>query len=65
MFSRTQNENGTFNSRCLYCFMTIAFELETSEELEAVELHHVCPERVLAEMAAHETYPWRELRRRA
>jgi hypothetical protein len=52
MFSRTQNENGTFNSRCLYCFMTVASSLPSPCELDAVEAHHMCPERVLAELAA-------------
>jgi hypothetical protein len=47
MYSRTQNENGTYNSRCLYCFMTIAFSLESEKE-------HICPERALAELLAME-----------
>jgi len=50
MYSRTQNENGTYNTRCLYCFMTVASAVETEHELEARELHHVCPERALADM---------------
>jgi hypothetical protein len=29
MYSHTQNENGTYNTRCLYCFMTIASSVET------------------------------------
>lgn len=62
MFSRTQNENGTFNTRCLHCFMTVASAVETSAEIEAVELHHKCPERVLAELVARNTQPDRGLR---
>jgi hypothetical protein len=54
MYSRTQNENGTFNTRCLYCFMTVASHVESSEELESVEDHHVCPERALAELLARD-----------
>jgi hypothetical protein len=54
MYSRTQNENGTFNTRCLYCFMTIARSLETDAELDKVEVRHICPERALAEMQARE-----------
>lgn len=65
MYSRTQNENGTFNTRCLYCFMTIAFEVESSEELGKVEVRHMCPERVLAELAAQDTYLRTEPRHRA
>ena len=37
MYSRTQNENGTYNTRCLDCFMTIASSIETIEELELLE----------------------------
>lgn len=52
MYSRTQNDNGTFNTRCLYCFMTVASAVEADEDLERLERRHVCPERALAEMAA-------------
>jgi hypothetical protein len=52
MFSHTQNENGTYNTRCLYCFMTIASALESPEAMERVEAHHLCPERVLADLLA-------------
>lgn len=55
MYSRTQNENGTYNTRCLYCFMTIASAVETDEEMDRLEAHHICPERALAELAARET----------
>lgn len=54
MYSHTQNENGTYNTRCLYCFMTIASAIETEEQLAAVEAHHMCPERTLANMVALE-----------
>ena len=55
MYSRTQNENGTYNTRCLYCFMTVASAVETNEDLEQVEAHHICPERALAaELLSHE-----------
>ncbi len=52
MYSKTQNENGTYNTRCLYCFMTVATAVETKEELEHLEAHHVCPERALSELLA-------------
>jgi hypothetical protein len=52
MFSHTQNENGTYNTRCLYCFITIASAVESIEELEQVETHHFCPERALSDLLA-------------
>jgi hypothetical protein len=54
MYSRTQNENGTYNTRCLDCFMTVAFSVETEAELRLIEVHHICPERALADLLAHE-----------
>ncbi len=50
MYSRTQNDNGSFNTRCLDCFMTIASCIETEQELDSVETHHICPEKALAEL---------------
>lgn len=50
MYSRTQNENGTYNTRCLYCFMTIASCVETDTDLDGLEARHICPERALAEL---------------
>lgn len=55
MYSRTQNENGTFNTRCLYCLLTVASSVETNEELEHIESRHMCPERALAELLAGRT----------
>ena len=37
MYSRTQNDNGSFNTRCLDCFMTVASCVETEKELARVE----------------------------
>lgn len=54
MYSRTQNENGTYNTRCLHCFMTVAFFVETEKEMEKLEAGHVCPERALAELLERE-----------
>lgn len=54
MYSRTQNENGTFNTRCLFCFMTIASCVESPEELDRLEKRHICPERALAELLEQE-----------
>jgi hypothetical protein len=50
MYSRTQNENGTYNTRCLYCFMTIASAVETDDELNRIEARHICPEKALARL---------------
>ncbi len=52
MYSRSQNENGSFNSRCLDCFMTIATCVETEAELDVRESHHLCPEKALAQLMA-------------
>jgi hypothetical protein len=54
MYSRTQNDNGTYNTRCLDCFMTIASSIETEEELAADEAKHICPEKALANLLAQE-----------
>lgn len=54
MFSHTQNDNGTYNTRCLYCFMTIASSLVSIEDIALVETRHICPERALAELLAHD-----------
>ncbi len=50
MFSHSQNENGTYNTRCLDCFMTIASSVESLEKLERVEIQHVCLEKALADL---------------
>ena len=54
MYSRTQNENGTYNTRCLYCFMTIASSVEAEKELVQTETRHICPERALADLLEQE-----------
>lgn len=52
MFSHTQNENGTYNTRCLDCLMTVATSIATPDELEMIEARHMCPEKALAELLA-------------
>lgn len=52
MYNRTQNENGSYNTRCLDCFMTVASCVETEKELNRVEEHHICPEKALAQLLA-------------
>ena len=54
MYSRTQNDNGTYNTRCLDCFMTIASSVETTDELDVLEMKHMCPEKVLAQLVVRE-----------
>jgi len=56
MYSRTQNENGSYNTRCLHCFMTVASSVETDKELDLLEARHICPERALAELLEKERY---------
>ncbi len=54
MYHRTQNDNGSYNTRCLDCFMTIASCVETDQELKAFESRHICPEKALADLLAQE-----------
>jgi hypothetical protein len=54
MYHRTKNENGNLNSRCLHCLLTIARDVATDEELARCEGHHLCPEKILAQMRAAE-----------
>jgi ABC-type Fe3+-citrate transport system substrate-binding protein len=56
MYHRTQNENGSYNTRCLDCFMTIASCVETKKELAARAAHHICPEKALADLLAKERF---------
>jgi hypothetical protein len=52
MYNRTQNDNGSYNTRCLDCFMTVASCVQTEQELVRVEAHHICPEKALAQLLA-------------
>ncbi len=54
MYSRICNENGSLNTRCLYCFMMVASDVETMNELDRLEAGHLCPEKALAELLARE-----------
>jgi hypothetical protein len=54
MYSHTQNENGSYNTRCLYCFMTVASAVESEEALKKLESLHICPERALADLLDRE-----------
>jgi hypothetical protein len=55
IYSRTQNEIETYNTRCLDCFLTFASVVETKEDLEQLECNHVCPEQALSELLAAKT----------
>lgn len=50
MYSRTQNDNGSFNTRCLFCFMTVASAVLDEQELAELEQKHVCPEKALVQL---------------
>lgn len=52
MYSRTQNDNGTYNTMCLDCFLTVATSVETKTDLELLEMQHMCPEKALAQLLA-------------
>lgn len=55
MYSRTQNENGSYNTRCLDCFLTIASSIESEDELDRLEARHICPEKALAWLFAQQS----------
>lgn len=54
MYSRTENEDGTYNSRCLYCFLTIARSVGSEAKLDRVEARHLCPEKALSQLMEKE-----------
>jgi hypothetical protein len=54
MYHRTRNEDGSYSSRCLHCLLTIARNVAAEEELARHEGHHLCPEKVLAQMRTAE-----------
>ena len=54
MYSRTQNDNGSYNTRCLDCLMTVGSWVESEEELTVLEKRHICPEKALADLLAKE-----------
>jgi hypothetical protein len=56
MYSRTQNDNGTYNTRCLHCFMTVASAVESEVDLQGFEGHHICPEMVLVQMLGRNAF---------
>ena len=65
MYNRTQNDNGTYNTRCLFCFMTIASSVELAGELDRLERRHICPERALTELLEQERAQEKAIQARA
>lgn len=57
MYSRTQNDNGTFNTMCLDCLRTIATSVEQEIDLELLEMQHVCPEKALSRLLSTTMQP--------
>jgi hypothetical protein len=64
MYSRTQNDNGTFNTMCLDCLRTIASSVESETDLELLEMRHVCPEKALAQLLAGKAATQEPVKRR-
>ncbi len=52
MYRRTQNDNGTYNTMCLDCLLTVATSVESEIDLELLEMRHLCPEKALAQLLA-------------
>jgi hypothetical protein len=55
MYNRTQNPNGSYDTRCLDCLLTIARGVKGESELDELEAHHLCPEKALAWLYAQQT----------
>jgi hypothetical protein len=52
MYSRTQNEDGSYSTRCLECSLTIASSARSETELDDFEVTHICAEKILDEFLA-------------
>jgi hypothetical protein len=50
MYSRTDNGDGTFDSRCLHCLMTVARDAHTPAQLSRLESRHICVEMALFQL---------------
>lgn len=53
MFHHSQNENGTYNTRCLDCLMSVATAVESPQDLELIESRHCCAEKALLQLLAN------------
>jgi len=54
MYHQSQNENGTYNTRCLDCLMNVATAVETTQELKEIEDRHCCAEKALTQLLANQ-----------
>ena len=52
MYSHTTNIDGSFNSRCLHCLMTIASDVRSPAKLDRLEQRHLCVEKALFQLMA-------------
>jgi len=50
MYSRTKNPDGSVNSRCLHCLITIASGVRTPAKLDRLEQKHLCIEKALFQL---------------
>ena len=50
MYSHTKNIDGSFNSRCLHCLMTIASGVRSPAKLGRLEQKHLCVEKALFQL---------------
>jgi hypothetical protein len=50
MYSRTNNGDGTIDSRCLHCLMTVARDVHTPAQLSRLESRHICVEMALFQL---------------
>jgi len=52
MYRRTLNEDGSYTTRCLYCFAALSLISSEEAELDKAEANHYCPAKALAERHA-------------
>jgi hypothetical protein len=50
MYSHTKNIDGSINSRCLHCLMTIASGMRSPVKLDRLEQKHLCVEKALFQL---------------
>lgn len=50
MYRRSDNGDGTYDSRCLHCLMTVARDLRSEGQLSGAERRHICVEKALFEL---------------
>jgi hypothetical protein len=50
MYYRTDNGDGSFDSRCLHCLKTVARDVRSPAKLNLVERRHICVEMALFQL---------------